>query len=455
MRAFLERVAATLSAHEMLAREQVVLVAFSGGADSTALLHTLHTLGYRVAAAHVHHGLRGEEAEADAAHAAASAASLGVPFAVRRAEARAVAEAQKLSLETAAREVRYRLLEEMRAELKADRIATGHTADDQAETVLLNLLRGAGPAGLSGIPPVRGAILRPLLAVTHTDVLAYCEAAGLAYRTDSSNTDRHFTRNRIRHEILPSLTAIQPQVGEVLARLAEIMRAENALLGSLVEQTMEGMVTWGEGEARVSRRELQALPKALQRRVLRRVVAVTQHRETDIEFERIEALVELAARGHTGGVIELPGGLRATRGYGEITVSPAQEQAAVMGEWTLPVPGEVLIPDLGLAVQAIESVDIEVVDDPTQAVVDAGTVRGPLTARTWRPGDRFVPLGLTKPVKLQDFFVNAKVPRAERHRILLVLSQGEIVWVVGHRIGDSYRVTPSTRRTVRLRVTRD
>ena len=180
-----------------------MLAAFSGGADSTVLVHALHRLGYEVIAGHVQHGLRGEEAEAEAAHAAAFAAALGLPYHERRVDAAGYAAAHKLSLEAAAREVRYAALEEMAQEVGVERIATGHTADDQAETVLLKLLRGAGPTGMSGMPPVRGKIIRPLLALTRAEVEAYAQAEGLGFRTDSSNQDPRFTRNRIRHEILP------------------------------------------------------------------------------------------------------------------------------------------------------------------------------------------------------------------------------------------------------------
>ncbi len=454
-RAFLEQVTTTIARHEMLAPGHRVLVAYSGGADSTVLLHVLHRLDYEVVAGHVHHGLRGEEADAEEAHAAAFAATMGIPFAVRHADARAIAEEQKLSLEAAAREVRYRLLEEMAQEASAERIATGHTADDQAETVLLHLVRGTGPTGLSGIPPVRGQVVRPLLHVTHAEVRAYAASENLSFRTDSSNRDRRFTRNRIRHDVLPALAEMQPNVVGAVCRLAEIMREENAFLSSLVEQMVQSIVVWGEEEARMTLHDLHSLPTALQRRLLRRVIAIARDRETDIEFERIEAVVELVAQGQTGAVIELPDGLEARRSYGEITISPTRKASAPSeGVWLLPVPGEVEVREFGVVVRAEESADTEISDDAARAVLDAATLTGPLVVRTWRDGDRFVPLGQTEAMKLQDFFVNAKVPRGERHRVLLVLSGEEIVWAIGHRIGERYKVTPNTRRSLRLRVER-
>jgi len=449
MRAFRERVAATISRHEMIAPGQLVLVALSGGADSTALLHALEQLGHRLCACHVHHGLRGAEADADARHAVAFAASLGLACAEKRADVKSLAKARKLSLETAAREVRYALLEEAARELSADRIATGHTADDQAETVLLHLLRGAGPAGLAGIPPVRGNIIRPLLDITRAEVQEYCTTERLSYREDRSNRDRRFTRNRVRHDIMPALRQIQPNLTAVLCRLAEIMRGEEEYLESLVPT---GRVQVRESEVSVPLAELNGLPVALQRRLLRRAIAAAKGDAREVEFERIEAVVEMAGRGGTGAVIELPGGVEARRGYGELVIGKRVDKRAPEGEWEVSTRGRICLPELDLVMTAERSEDTSVSDDPNVAVLDADRLEGTLRVRLWKPGDRFVPLGLSEPVKLQDYFVNAKVPRVRRHSIPIVESGSEIVWVVGHRISERHKVTASTCRTIRLHV---
>jgi tRNA(Ile)-lysidine synthase len=449
MRAFLQRIAATIKAQQMIAPGQLVLVAFSGGADSTALLHALKQLGHRLCACHVHHGLRGAEADADAQHAAAFAASLGVPLAEKRADVRSAAKERKLSLETAAREVRYALLAEAAREFAADRIATGHTADDQAETVLLNLLRGAGPSGLAGIPPVRGDIIRPLLGVSRAEVREYCAAAGLSYREDRSNLDRRYTRNRIRHETMPALQQIQPNLTATLCRLAEIMRSEDEYLDSLLPA---GQAQVQEGEVSLPLAELAALPVALQRRRVRGALAAVKGDDRDLEFERIEAVLEMARRGETGAVIELPGGLAARRGYGELVIRKGESEAAPKGEWGLSTRRRICLSELGLILTVEPGEDTSLSDDPNVAVLDADRLQGELRVRLWQPGDRFVPLGLSEPVKLQDFFVNAKVPRVRRHRLPIVESGGEIVWVVGERISERHKVTASTRRTVRLQV---
>jgi tRNA(Ile)-lysidine synthase len=457
--ALLERVCAAIVNHRMIAPGDRLLVAISGGPDSTALLHLLvqlrGRLGCRLRACHVHHGLRGEEADADAEQGAALARSLRVPFVVHRADVRSFARSQKMSLEAAARAVRYRLLEFTAEQTRANRIATGHTADDQAETVLLNLLRGAGPGGLAGIPPVRGKIIRPLLWVARAETEQYCKEEKLSYRIDSSNLDTRFARNRIRHEILPALRKVQPRVDGALARLAEIMREEDAYVSGQAAQALREMGAERPGEVGIACTPFAGLTRALQRRVVRAAIAKLKGDELDIELERVDALAGLAVSGRTGAVVELPGGVRGERTYGELMISATPEKAPPpTGEWTLQVPGRVKIAGLGVEITAARSRARRPPAKPSAALFDAKAVTLPLTVRTRRRGDRFRPLGMRQSVKLQDFFVNTKVPRADRDRVPLVLSDDEIVWVVGHRTSERCKVTGRTRSTIRLEVRR-
>jgi tRNA(Ile)-lysidine synthase len=443
----------------MIEPGDTVLVAVSGGPDSTALLHCLAQLSpefhCRLRACHIHHGLRGADADADAGAAGTLAESLHVPFVQHRADVRAYAEDRGLSVEAAARAVRYDLLESTARRVKANRIAMGHTADDQAETVLLNMLRGAGSQGLSGMPRVRGKIIRPMLDVMRADAVQYCAFHQLHHRLDRSNLDTTLRRNRIRHEVLPGLQAIQPKIVESLCRLADIVRAENHFMAQQGSQALRQIASQRPGEVGIACAGFAALAPALQRRVLRAAVARVKGDELDVGFERVEALLRLALSGRTGSVLELPGGLRAEMTYGELVVSRAAPLTAVPeGPWTLRVPGEVTIEPLGFAFSARRSRAKRPPASPMAALVDSAKISGPLTVRTRRRGDRFRPLGMTGTVKLQDFFVNAKVPRAERARIPLVLSGDEIVWVVGYRVGEGFKVTPTSQRTIRLDASR-
>jgi len=446
----------------MAARGDLVLVAVSGGPDSTALLHALAqlraALGFKLRAAHVHHGIRGKEADLDAAAAEALARSLRIPFSLRRVDAPAHARASGLSLETAAREVRYAALAAIARRCRASKIATGHTMDDQAETVLLNLLRGAGPRGLAGIPPVRDRIIRPLLDLRRDEVARYCQADNLVYRVDRSNLDLSHTRNRLRHEIIPALERVQPAIVSQLARLAGIMRAEDQFMSQQAEAAFRAVASPTEQQITLRLDAFAALAPALQRRVVRQVIARIKGDELDLELERVEAVVRLALSGRTGAVVELPGGLRARRSYHELLVaqaSPATARASqngkpICGQWELPVPGELRISELGVRLVARLSRSKKLPAKPTAALLDADAIQAPLLVRGKLPGDRFRPSGMRAAVKLQDFFVNMKVPRADRNHVPLVLSGDQIVWVVGHRVSDDFKVTAGTRRTLLL-----
>ncbi len=442
----------------MIQPEETVLVALSGGPDSCALLHALcrlrKRLSCRVVAAHVHHGLRGKDADADAEHAAALAEALHVSFHLSRVDVRAHARKGKLSLEAAARELRYRQLAEAAAEMKADRIATGHTADDQAETVLLNLLRGAGGDGLTGIWPVRGDIIRPLLGVTHAEVLDYCRACGLSHRTDASNADLRFSRNRIRHEVLPLLKTLQPEVVPALCRTASLLREDREVLEPLSGAILDRLSDYAPAGLSLYLSDLDALPLGLRRRVIRAAIARVRGDLDGVDMERVDAVVRLAGEGRAGKRVELPGGLTAKRSYDVLIFSMAKRvKASLSSQRTLPVPGTLDLPEVGLRLTARRFRSLKVRDDRNQAALDEAKLTLPLLVRARRPGDRFVPLGMKTEKKLQDFFVDAQVPREERARVPLVLSGDEIVWVVGHRISDRYKVTGKTRRTVRLKVT--
>jgi len=443
----------------MIAAGDLVVVAVSGGPDSTALLHALvqikGTQRFRLRAAHVHHGIRGADADADANAAASLARKVGVPFSQHRADVPVYAESHGLSMETAARDIRYHMLESVANRFGANRIATGHTANDQAETVLLNLLRGTGPRGLAGIPPVRGRIIRPLIGITREAVQHYCDSQQFAYRIDATNRDVAFSRNRVRHELMPVLERTQPALVSTLSRLAEIMRAEDDFMSEQADNALRGVASQRPGEVGVLLGLFAALPPALQRRVIRAAIAKVKGDELDIELQRVDALLHLALEGRTGAVVELPGGLRAERTYGEVVIAPAPAEKAISTqEWTLPIPGRVPLRELGLEIAASRSRAKRPPPSPMAALLNAAKIEGSLLVRTRRRGDRFRPIGMKGTVKLQDFFVNAKVPRAQRDRVPLVLSGDEIVWVVGYRVSEGFKVTDKTRRSIRLETTR-
>ena len=458
-----DRVLATIEAHQMLARGDCVLVALSGGPDSVALLDVLRrrrrNLGITLHAAHLDHMLRGDESRADADFARAFAAKLDVPITVGRAHVKVIASRRRLSIEHAARLARYDFLEKTADRVKAQRIAVAHNADDQAETVLLNMLRGAGPDGLAGMPPVRGRVIRPLIEVRRRQIEDYCRQRRLKPRTDPSNLERDVLRNRVRLDLLPALEKEQPRLRQTLLRMAKVARDENALLNQMAEDALAGVCRKGtKTEAALRLDAFASLPPALQRRVARAAIGRLRGDLLNIEYVHIETLRALALGGSAGKCIHLPDGLTAARGYDDLVLSthgPAKPAPTTDEEFALALPGRTRIAALGVEIEA-ELVPCAVAreamrEGPGTACLDYAQMGEPLVIRTRRPGDRFRPLGMTGMTKLQDFLVNRKLPEPERDHLPLLLSAGEIAWVVGHRIGHAFRLTGDTRTALVLR----
>ena len=456
------RTVETVRRHALLRDGGRVLVALSGGADSVALLFVLRELeqhGHLVlaGAAHLHHGLRGADADADEAFCAALAARLGTPFVSERADVAARARAQKRSMEDAARAVRYAFLERAAATLGADVIAVAHTRDDQAETFLLRLLRGAGTRGLGGIRPRAGRVVRPLLDVERGALRAYLAALGERWREDASNADVAMARNRVRHELIPSLESrFSPAITAVLAREAALAQQDEDFLGEKAIELAGRIVLTDERDVtRVDAAALAHAPRALSSRVVRQVLE--QHAGSKpVSFDHVEQVLALAA----GAAVSLPGQY-AVRTGDSILFRPGRSPREVPANgfaFSLSIPGEVELAGAGLAVAAerLEAAG----GRPTkweargaEVGVAAGRLELPLAVRSRRPGDRFRPLGAPGPRKLQDFLVDRKVRRDQRDTVPLVVDgRDRIVWVVGQSVADDFRVTDASRGVILLKV---
>ncbi len=395
-----------------LSLDEPLLLGVSGGADSVALLYALVELGWRPHVCHLNHQWRGAESEADAEFVRELAGRLGLPCTV---EARMVPHD-----EDAAREARHEFFGAVVKQAGIITLALAHTADDQAETFLLRLLRGAGTAGLSGIWPERQIaglrVIRPLLEVSRAEVMAYLRERKLSWREDESNADVRFARNRLRHVLLPLLEReFNPGVRDVLARTAEILRDEDALLNELARG--------------IAIETLADAPVALQRRALRLWLG-------ELGFEHVEAV-----RALRHGELSLPGGVIVGCEHGRLVKIVPTEP--VTGPWALNTDGDTVIEELGVRF---------VLGDGGERL-DAEALGESLVVRTWREGDAFQPLGMTGTKKLQDFFVDEKVARRSRWRVPLVcVADGRIAWVVGYRIAEPFKVTERTRQVLRLRV---
>jgi tRNA(Ile)-lysidine synthase len=443
LREHLER---TIRRHAMLAGGETVLVAVSGGADSVALLHLLLELApewrLRLHVLHVDHQLRAESA-ADARFAQALCARLGVP-----AEVATVAVDRRGSLEASARAARYAALEACAERVGADRIAVGHTADDQAETVLMRLVQGAGVRGVAGIPPVRGRIIRPLIEVRRSALETELRHVGLAWVEDATNRDPKFLRNRIRHELLPLLAdSYNPDVAASLARLASVARETVTALERTAAAELDRLAAWSDGAATLRLDVLRALPRPVAAEVLRQAAA------------RLGSRAPLRAWAHRGltRVLAIPAPRRPFR-LGGVTVEVSGPLArlataplAALVERPVVVPGRTELSEIGQALETrLVGADAYAIPrEPSRVAFDADELPTPLVVRARRRGERFVAFGGSER-RLKSLLIEAKVPRWDRARIPVIEAGGTIVWVGHLRRGAVGRVTARTRRVLEL-----
>lgn len=449
------KVARTLSEHGMVAPGDLVVAAVSGGPDSVCLLDCLHRLSENfhisLIVAHFDHGLRPAEDRLETDFVRRLSENLGLRFATNETLPEIGAGGSR---EERARLARYKFLEEVRREYGATRIAVGHTKNDQAETVLMRLLRGSGTSGLAAIPPMRGeTVIRPLIDVARIEVLDYLNSRGLDSVQDSSNTGNLYLRNRIRHELMPLLTGYQPRLIERLANTAEILRKDDHCLESIAASWIE---THGINEGFspgifVSR--WKRLHPALRIRVLRRMIE--QEGSLRRISERHLTAVSLLAEGEKPrGRINLPGGLLAERSYDRLHITRHTNRPAPFRH-ELNGPGIYCFPDIGWEVRMEECPHPPAFSgNPMDAFFDMGLLSFPLELRCMKPGDRFVPLGMTGSKKVKDFFIDLKVPAGKRVSAPILTSGGRIIWVCGFRQDNRFRITDTTERIVGISMSR-
>lgn len=423
--------------------QHTVLAALSGGADSVVLLHLLCAAQRegrvaRIAAAHLHHGLRGAKADADEAFCTELCARWGVPLTVARADVRLVAKQEGLSIETAARRERYRFLRAAARAAGADCIAVGHHMDDQAETLLLHLLRGSGLLGLCGMPLRADDIVRPLLHVRRAEIEDYARANGLAFCTDETNGSDEMTRNRVRHELLPKLLSFNPHAVERLAATAALLRQDEDCLAALAGAALAAARTQDGGYDRAA---LRALDVAVRSRVCKALLLEAQ--DGDVEQRDVARLDALLAA-QTGTKIELRGGRAAW--VDAVALHVGALPAPLAFSVPLAVPGVTHTP-AGSFYAAVDGCGRP--DGANEACIDLDALPSDAVARTRRPGDRFHPLGAPGMRKLSDVMTDRKLPRFLRD-IPLLCSGAEVLWMPGYTVSERLRITPQTKRILHM-----
>ena len=425
---------------------ETIIAAVSGGADSMVMLDMLVNLrklwNLKIIVAHVNYQLRGKESNGDEQLVRKTAKRYGLPFHSMRSETKSVARQKKQSLQAAAREIRYTFFETLKQSLNADAVATAHHADDNAETMLINLLRGSGIDGLAGIPPRRDAVIRPLLCIRRSDILRYAKEQNVKYRVDSTNAGDDYTRNFLRIKIIPSLQKrVNPSLNETLLHEAELFRTAADFVHIETKKVFQNIVS----SDTIDLKKLEMVHPFIQESIIRRMLS---ERKIEPTFLNTDSIMELKIS-QKGSSVNLQSGWTAERLAKSIVI---QKNDAQSFEYTMERAGTLSADGFNITVKKFAVPGNKKGRNPSTEYVDAATLVFPLIIRSWRPGDFFIPIGMRGKKKLSDFFGEQKIANKEKTGIPVVESNGNIVWIAGMRLDERYKITDSTTSTYQLTI---
>ena len=449
------RLARCISEQSLFAPGDTIIVALSGGADSTALLDLLSRLpglSPRLVAAHLNHCLRGPESDRDEEFVRSLAEQYRIPLECRRVDVKEHSRRERLNLEDAGRRARIGFLSELRDSWQATAVALAHHADDQAETVLMRLLRGAGPGGLAGMPYRNGRkFIRPLLGVTRAELAAYLAERGLAWREDTSNQDTTFLRNRIRHDLIPLLEQYNPAIRERLAATAAVLADEHHFLNQITKEAVDRACA-GDGDTfTCSVKHLSEEPPALRRRFLRLLLERLAGNLDHFTGRHIEAMEHLLDSTRPNAVLNLPQRITALREYDSLVLrrTPTPKPSA-MGVLAIAGTGHYPLP--GGASLTLTSVPASAVTEPLAAdtaLFNPDNAPFPWHVRMFQNGDRIIPFGMAGSKKVKELFIDAKVPRSRRRSIPLLFCGETLLWVCGLRTSQLARLDDTSDRAIK------
>ena len=452
---FLGKIRKTVDSFEMLSPGDVIVAGVSGGSDSMALLFALCDLrefypDIDVIVSHVNHGLRGAESDEDAEYVRKAAGRLNFSFECVRVDTEGFRKKRGLSLEDAARELRYDFFNDILAKRSAQRIATAHTLNDQAETVIMRLMRGSGSQGLAGIRPSVGNVIRPLINVTKLEAREYLRSKGVSWREDSTNSSNEFLRNRIRNELIPLLESYNPAIEQVLSRVAAVCAAEADFISAEAERKFNKLARVLGGGVLGDTEKLLREPPAIRFSVMRKSILAVKGDLNSISAKHLFSIDEVVRSGESSAEVNLPGGVVFHTGYGVFFFTHEDE----LREFP---PTEIKNHGTHKVSRDLE-VTVELTDDsslwgaPDVGYFSPEKVGFPIALRSFSEGDRFVPLGMRGAKKLKDFFIDEKIPRFLRKKVPVFEGRDGIIWVGGLRTDNRFKADRMKGPWLRIRV---
>jgi tRNA(Ile)-lysidine synthase len=455
----IKKINQTIKKYDLLEKGERVVVALSGGPDSTALLAVLapiaKAMDLSLIVAHFNHGLRGLESDEDEKYSRDLSEKMGLAFFSGKMDQRKGKKG--LSPEDFYRRQRYDFLNKIFEDYQAQKIALGHNLQDQAETVLLNILRGSGLEGLKGFLPMRdGKIIRPLIEISRREIISFLNEAGIPYRQDSSNENKRYLRNQIRSELIPYLKEkFNPKIEENLAQMAEILRLEDEFIRQHVDEVLKSsFIQRQHNRILLKISHINKLPPAIRLRLFKTILESLNPANNGFSFNHIKFLDNLAQKCESGKRVDLPLGIEVRREYEDLILEGKKVGSKQMEyEYTVNIPGSLYIKERQFTVR-LELTTKENINfsGKNEVYLDLDKLQQPLIMRNRRDGDWFQPLGMQGRKKIKSFFIDHKVPRCERDKMLLLADQISVIWIENMHLNERVKITAQTKNVLKLKI---
>lgn len=450
----------TVNKYNLLSKNDKIIVGVSGGPDSVCLLHFLNSIkgdyGLSIIVAHINHNLRGEKAVEDMEFVCKMAHDLNLPFFVHNAMVADYASLKHMSVELAGREIRYDFFNKLLKENNADKIAVAHNLNDQAETILMHIFRGSGMQGLTGMAYESGNIIRPLMETSRHEILDYIQKNGLKYRIDDTNNQDKFLRNKIRLRVIPYIEEnFNSNIKTSLSKTAEILRGEFDFIENYVDEIFDSVCSKKGESLYLNIDRYMMLDISIKRRLLRRVIRLIKGNSINVEFKHLEYIMKFIKTSGTGDRIDITDNIEILRQYEYIVFYQNKNFFKEDFCFQLITPGIIKINgNIRIKSELCRKLTGDL-KNPDFAFLDYDKIKGHIVVRSRKDGDVLIPYGMTGKKKLQDYFVDMKIPLRDRKSIPLVASGSEILWIAGYRINDKYKITKNTKNILKLELIKD